>query len=81
MTGAGRKPETSDKELLREIKMHPDRVVTASDIADRVDMTSAGVNKRLPDLVGDGLVRRKDVGANAVIYWLTDDGKKMAADG
>jgi DNA-binding MarR family transcriptional regulator len=80
MTRPGRKPETSDEEILRAIALHPDRVVTASEIADCVGMTSAGVNKRLPELVDDGVIVRKKVGANAVIYWLSPAGREQIAD-
>jgi len=77
MAGPGRQPETSDNEILKAIALHPDPIVTASEIASRVDMTNAGVNQRMPDLVADGLVVRKEVGAHAVVYWLTDKGKQQ----
>jgi predicted transcriptional regulator len=78
--GPGRKRETSDVEILKQISLHPEPVVTASEIAERVDMTNAGVNKRLKQLVNDGLVTRKQVGARAVIYWLSPAGELRAAD-
>lgn len=80
MAGPGRKRETTDDELLREILMHPEPVVTAKEIAERVNMTNAGVNKRLPQLVDDNLVVKKVVGANAAIYWLTEKGKRRVGE-
>lgn len=74
----GRKREVSDQEILQAISLHPDPVVTASEIAEAVDMTNTGVNKRLNQLVEDEFVVRKDVGARATIYWLTDEGKLKA---
>lgn len=76
----GRKPEVSDAEILSAIHSHPDAVVTASDIADIVDLTGAGVNNRLPNLVDAGLVIRKDVGARAAVYWLSDQGRDELRD-
>jgi predicted transcriptional regulator len=38
-------------------------------------MNRSGMNKRLDDLVKRGLVHQKEVGAKAVVYWLTDDGE------
>lgn len=80
MSGPGRKPETSDAELIQAIALHADPVVTASEVAERVGMTNAGVNKRLPGLVEGGYLVRKEVGAHAVIYWLTDAGKERASE-
>lgn len=75
MNSPGRKRSTSDDEILTAIALHPEPVVTAGEIAERVGMTNAGVNKRLPELEEDGLIIRKEVGAHAVIYWLTDTGR------
>ena len=76
----GRKPETSDSEILQAIRLHPDRAVTASEIAEKVGMTNAGVNKRLDKLAENGDIVRKEVGARAVVYWLTESGRQRASD-
>jgi predicted transcriptional regulator len=75
MTKPGRNRVVSDTEILREIRLHPDPIVTASEVAEAVDMTPQGVNSRLNELVDEELVVRKDVGARAAVYWLTDAGK------
>jgi predicted transcriptional regulator len=75
MSGPGRKREVSDEEILRAIRLHADPVVTAREVADIVDMSSQGVNKRLRELVDQELIVRKEVGARAVIYWLSDAGR------
>lgn len=79
MSGPGRKKETADDEILREIALHPEPVITAGELAERVGMTSAGVNKRLTELVDEDLVVRKEVGARAVIYWLSTAGERRVA--
>jgi len=76
MVGPGRQPETTDVEILEAIALHPDPIVTSSEIAERVGMTNAGVNNRLPALVDDDLVVRKEVGAHAIVYWLTRTGRE-----
>jgi DNA-binding MarR family transcriptional regulator len=66
----------SDEEILREIALAPDPVVTAPELAERLDYSRQGVNNRLKTLVEDGYVRRKDVGARAAVYWLSERGRK-----
>ena len=75
MPGPGRKREVTDEEILRAIRLHADPVVTAPEVADIVDMSSQGVNKRLRQLADQELVIRKEVGSRAVIYWLSDAGR------
>lgn len=79
MSGPGRKREVADEEILRAIALHPDPVVTAKEVAEPVDMSPQGVNKRLRQLADDDLVVRKKVGAHAIIYWLTDEGRERAS--
>lgn len=79
MTGAGRKPTVSDAEILLQIRAAPDPIVTAKEIAERIEMTPQGVNNRMDDLVDDGYVKKKKVGSRAVVYWLTDAGKEKAS--
>jgi len=69
----------SDGEFVQAIALHPDPVVTASEVANAVGMTSQGANNRLRELAENDLVVRKEVGARAVIYWLTEAGKELAA--
>lgn len=75
----GRNKEVSDKQILQAIALHPDPIVTSSEVAESVDMTKQGVNKRLNKLAEDEYVVRKSVGARAVVYWLSEDGKERAA--
>jgi predicted transcriptional regulator len=80
MSSPGRKKRVCDKEILQAVALHPDPVVTPSEVAEYVDMTRQGVNKRLRDLSEDGYLVRKEVGGRAVIYWPDDAGREKAAE-
>jgi DNA-binding MarR family transcriptional regulator len=71
----GRPPKVSDEEILRGIATVYGPA-TVSDLIEDIDINRSGMNKRLDDLVERELVREKTVGANAVVYWLSDDGQK-----
>lgn len=45
--------------------------VTAGEIAEQLGVTSKTVLTRLNELHEDGEVYRKEVGANAVVWWRT----------
>jgi len=79
MAAPGRKKTISDAEILREVRLYPDPVVTAKEIANEIGMTSQGVNARFDGLADNGYLNKKQVGARAVVYWLTDSGKREAA--
>lgn len=77
---AGRPQDVSDEEILREIALLPAPVATAGELADSLEMTNSGVNKRLDDLVDEGYIKQKTVGARAKVYWLTEKGKEKASE-
>lgn len=76
----GPDPSITDEELLREIKLLPDPVITAKEITERVDLENATVNRRLDRLVESGYLVEKKVGAAAVVYWMTPEGAEKAAE-
>jgi len=78
MGETGRDKKLTDVEILKEISLHPDPVVTTSEIAERVEMTRQGLNNRMNELAETGDLVRKDVGGRAVIYWLSKQGKEKA---
>lgn len=73
---SGPSPQVSDEEILRQVVLSPDPIVTAGEITDHVDMTQAAVNKRLQQLVNDGYLNSRKVGAAARVYWITEEGRK-----
>ena len=76
---AGRPKDVEDWEIL-EAATVIHGPATAKELAERLDMSRSGVNKRLDKLVDRGLLFEKKVGANAVIYWLTDEGERHLAN-
>jgi len=77
---AGRPPETDDLEILRQVALTPGPVATAPDLVEALDMGISGMNKRLRQLVDDGYLNRREVGASAVVYWLTDAGQEYISN-
>lgn len=77
---AGRPRDVSDDEILEAAALARGPVVTASELADIVGMGNSGMNKRLDDLVAEGLLYEREVGANAKVYWLTPEGRERVAE-
>lgn len=68
--------EVSDEDLLAEIMMYPDPVVTATELTGRFDITREAINKRLNGFRGEGYVASKKVGAAARVWWITQYGRE-----
>jgi predicted ArsR family transcriptional regulator len=75
----GPEPKYTDAELLRQIRLLPDPVVTAKEITEKVELENATVNRRFDRLVDEGYIVEKKVGAAAVVYWLTSKGRDKAS--
>lgn len=75
----GPPPRISDEEILKLVALSPDPIVTAGEIAEKVDMTQQAVNKRLGQLVEDGVLNSRKVGSAAKVYWITEDGRAEIA--
>jgi predicted ArsR family transcriptional regulator len=75
----GRTKRVSDEEILRAIATAPDPIVTAPELAKRVDYSVDGARERLKNLEERGFVRQRDVGARASIWWLTPEGRQQLA--
>lgn len=76
MGDSGRKREVSDRELLVAARNIPEPVFTAKEVAQEVDMTQQGVDKRLRKLEDDQLVNSAKKGASRV-WWVTYRGRKF----
>lgn len=77
---AGRPATVEDEEVIRAIALHPEPVVTASDIHEELNLTPDGARERLKSLAEDGLLGMKRPGGSALVFWLTDDGKKLLSE-
>lgn len=73
----GRSKKIEDREILEQIALSPDPVVTAPELADRTDYKTDGVRNRLGDLEDKGWVKSRHVGARAIIWWLTPEGREQ----
>lgn len=76
----GRKPTVPDVDILREIAVAPDPIVTAVELADEIDMSQQGAYSRLETLESEEYVRSKKVGSRARVWWITDKGRQQLAD-
>ena len=80
MSGPGRPKDITDEEILQEVALARGPVVTAPEISDRLGISSSAVNKRFDDLVEDGYLNERQVGAKAIVYWLTEEGRELVAE-
>jgi DNA-binding MarR family transcriptional regulator len=71
----------SDEAILREIALHHAPVISAADLSDRLSITGPAVRKRLEKFEEKGWVKHDKVGARAVVWWLTDEGKEQLSSG
>jgi len=72
---AGRPPKITDIQILCRV-VEIEGPATATELIEELDINRSGMNKRLDDLVSRGLLNEKTVGANAVVYWLTNRGEE-----
>ena len=72
-----RTPKVEDQEILREIALFKHPVITAADLAEKLDYSTDGVRNRLNTLKEKGYVNSRDVGARAEVWWLTDEGRSQ----
>lgn len=71
----GRPPTVTDAEILRAVQttFGP---ATAKEVSEQISINKSGTNKRLQELAESGKVHRKKVGANAVVYWISEQGHR-----
>lgn len=63
---------STEEEIMRQLKQSPDPFMTAPEIAERIGMTRQSVSYNLRNLKERGRVDRKKAGSNAVGWWATD---------
>ena len=61
------------RRLLREMESHRDPVQTVADLAEALDVSETTALRRLQSAHDAGYVRRKEVGASAVVWWPAPD--------
>ncbi|WP_394337725.1 MarR family transcriptional regulator [Halobellus sp. Atlit-38R] len=60
--------------------LNKDPVVTAPELADAVGVTQQAAHKKLQGLKERGLVRSKEAGSSAVVWWVTEAGRDAYAE-
>jgi len=66
----------SDRKYLRQAILYPDPVFTAVELAEEVGVTQQASHSKLSNLEDRGLVRSKEVGSRARVWWVTDEGRR-----
>lgn len=62
--------QTAREELLYVFRDRDDPVLTAPEVADELGITQQAAHKRLQRAADDGDLKRKTVGARAVVWWV-----------
>jgi predicted transcriptional regulator len=62
------------------VALHPEPVVTVSDVFEEMDMTRRGAQERLKSLAADGYLDSKKVGSSGLVFWLTPKGRQALND-
>ena len=75
----GRPPRMSAEEICQIIALHPEPVVSASDVHEDMDMTQRGAQTRLKKLTEEGHLDKKKVGSSGLVFSLTDKGRESLA--
>lgn len=57
--------------------LSPDPVVTAPELAEKLDYSVDGIRNRLEELEEEGYVSSRQVGARATIWWIERKGRKQ----
>jgi DNA-binding MarR family transcriptional regulator len=73
----GPEQRESDREILRQVKLAHGPVATASEVAENLQYSRQNVNRILGRLENEGLVKSKEVGARARIWWVTEKGEQF----
>lgn len=71
-TEAGTYRETVSAQEVLEAVENGDHVVTAGELIEELDTSRDTVLRRLRSLNQDGEIKRKQVGAKAVVWWVLE---------
>lgn len=61
-----------NEDVIEVMEEAEDPFLTVSEISEEIDVTRSAVYKRLSSMEEDGLIKKKEVGAQAVVWWLPD---------
>lgn len=60
----------SNDDVIEFMKNHEEPFVTVGDVAEEMGVRNSTMHKRLNELNEKGKIKRKKVGASAVVWWL-----------
>lgn len=66
---------TTTEQILTTMRDADGPVVTVGDVAEAVNCSRETARRKLTQLHTDGHVERREVGASAVVWWVSDTGK------
>lgn len=67
----------NDISYLRVFVEHPDPVLTATEVADELDVSQQAAHKKLKALQDSGFLRSKKTGSRSRAWWITTDGREV----
>lgn len=71
--GGRRPPKVTVDDVLEALKEYSDPIATIGDLTEVRPVSDETVRRRLGQLHDQGRVERKNVGANAVVWWPADE--------
>ena len=72
-SGAGRPQKVTTPDVLEALRSVDEPVGTAAELAEKLEVSSQTIVRRLEELEDDEVVERKRVGANAVVWWIVEE--------
>lgn len=67
----------NDLTYLKVFVEHPDPVLTATEVADELDVSQQAAHKKLKALQDSGFIRSKKTGSRSRVWWITTDGRRI----
>jgi predicted ArsR family transcriptional regulator len=79
MSTGGRPQTVSDDDIVRYLRETDERVVSTSEAAEALDVSTRTALRRLSELADEGRIGRKDLGERSTVWWALDDAPEAPA--
>lgn len=66
------KKTMTDRDIIEMFRESSDPVFSASECAQRWDMSTQGARNRLEKLTNEGVLTKKKPGSRTAVYWLSE---------
>jgi len=67
-------------EVVRAILLHPEPVAAPKDIHNEIGLEAESARERMKSLHDEGYLGMKKPGSSALVFWVSDKGRKLMAD-